>query len=116
GEVRLVDLRRREGGEEVRVEGVYLRRPFGAVGRVAVGRHVEGLVGVLRVVEVVREREPVVLRQVPVHLAEEGGVAYGALDGLPLVLAARRLEEADEREALAVGVRVDERLAGRDGR
>src|SRR5205085_3019042 len=48
--------------------------------------------------------------------AEDGGVADGALDGQPLVLIARRLEEVDERDALAVGVRVDERLVGCDGR
>src|SRR5205085_7307496 len=48
--------------------------------------------------------------------AEDGGVADGALDGQPLLLIARGLDEVDEREALAVGVRVDERLVGRDGR
>ncbi len=116
GEVELVDLRRRERREEVDVEGVNLRGALVAVGRVAVGRHVEGLVLVLRVVEVVREREVVVRVQLPVDLAEDGGVADGALDGQTLLLIARRAEEAEEREALAVGVRVDERLVGQDGR
>jgi hypothetical protein len=68
------------------------------------------------VVEVVREREVVVLVQLKVELAEDGGVADGALDGQPLLLRARRAEEAEEREPLAVGVAVNQRLVGRNRR
>ena len=116
GEVELVDLRRRNGREEVCVEGVNLRRAFGAVSGGAVGRHVEGLVLVLRVVEVVREREVIRGRQLQINLAEYGGVANGPLDWKPLLLTARRAEEREQREPLAVEVRVDERLVGDDGR
>ena len=47
------------GAEQVDVQHVDLRRPFGAVGRRAVGRDVERLVVVLRVVEAVRARQVV---------------------------------------------------------
>ena len=57
GEVELVEAIRAQRGEQVEVHHVDLGGTFGAIRRVAVGRHVERLVLVLRVVEVVRRRE-----------------------------------------------------------
>ena len=51
--VTFVDYRGRDRREQVHVEIVDLRRAFDAVGRIAIGRNIEGLVRVLRVIEIV---------------------------------------------------------------
>src|SRR5581483_6338765 len=116
-EVPFVDLRLGDGGEQVEVEAVdERRRAFDAVGRVAVGRNVEGLVLVARTVEVVRRAHLVVLSHVPVVLGEHSRVANLVVDRLALVLIAGGFEEVEQRDALAFGVAVNQRLVGRDRR
>ncbi len=63
-----------------------------------------------------RDGEPVVRVQVPVHLAEDGRVSDGALNGQTFFLIARRADEINQGEALAIRVAVDERFVGQDGR
>ena len=112
----LVQLVRGEDAEQVHVQHVDLRRPFDAVGRRPVGGHVERLVDVLRVVEVVRRRQAVGAGQVPVQLAEQRVVVDRVIDRLPFVLAAVRAEEVQQGEALTVGAAVDQRFVGADRR
>ena len=112
----LVQLVRRHRREQVHVEDVDLRRTLGAVRRVAVGGDVERLVLVLREVEVVRGRQRVLGRHVPIDLAEQRVVVDGVLHRLPFVLPAGRAEEIQQREALTVGAAVDQRFVGADRR
>src|SRR5712692_9480599 len=57
GEVSFVKFRGRDRREQVHVEIVDLRRTFYAVCRGAISRNIEGLVRVLRVIEIVRDCE-----------------------------------------------------------
>src|SRR5215472_422305 len=66
-EVRLVQLRRGYSREMVDVDDVDFRRPLDSVRRIAVGRHVKGLVCVLGVVKIVGDGELFRRTNVPVE-------------------------------------------------
>ncbi len=85
----------------VGVDDVNLRRSLDSVRRIAVGRHIEGLVGVFRIVEIVGERKLVFLIYVPVESGQRGRVPNGMLDGLAVVLPHASLQEVQERDSLA---------------
>ena len=69
--MRFVQLRWRDGREQVRANDVDLRRSFDAVRGVAVSRDVERLIRILRVVEVIRDGKLVSVSQVEVNLAKK---------------------------------------------
>ena len=100
------------GAEQVRVQHVDLRRSLNAVGRIAIGGNVERLVGVLRVIEVVRDGQRVRRRDVPVGLRQQRVVVDAMVDRLSLLLATPRAEEIEQRRPLAVGAGVDQRFVG----
>src|SRR2546425_504567 len=106
-EVGLVDSVGRERAEKIDVEVVDLRWAFNAIGRVSVGRNVERLISVLRIVEVVRERQFVLRVEVPVDLTQESLVVDLMTDRLSLVLISGRLDEIDEGQSLTIGAAVD---------
>ena len=104
GEVGFVEGVARQGGEEVGVEQVDPGRvALGAVGRRAVGGHVEGLVLLPRMVEVVRDRQAVGGGHVHVGLQQEGDGLDRMLQRLRLVLSQPALEEIEQRHPLTVG-------------
>src|SRR6185369_13583330 len=115
-EVRFIQLRRRKRAEQVRANDVDLRRSFDAVRRIAVSGNVEGLVCVLRIVEVVRDVELVRVVQFETALREERLVIDLVFYRQALFLVARGAEEIDQREPLAVCAAVDERFVGDDRR
>jgi hypothetical protein len=68
--VKLVQLRRRKRREKVGVEGVNLAGAFSAVRRIAVSRHVEGLVLLVCAEEIVGESQLVGFGQFVIELAQ----------------------------------------------
>ena len=106
-EVGLVHSVGRERAEKIYVEVIDLRWAFNAVGRVSIGRNVESLISILRIVEVVRERQFVLRVEVPVNLGQESLVVDLMTDRLSLVLISGRLDETDEGQSLAIGAAVD---------
>ena len=110
-EVRLVDHPCRQRREPVDVHDVDARRiAFDAVGRGPVGRDVERLVLLARVIEVPGTRDVVVRVDGHVDLAEQRRRPLRMLDRRAFVETHARLEEAEQRRPLAVRDRVDERL------
>ena len=97
----------RERAEKIYVEVIDLRWAFNAVGRVSIGRNVERLISILRIVEVVRERQFVLRVEVPVNLGQESLVVDLMTDRLSLVLISGRLDEIDEGQSLTIGAAVD---------
>ena len=117
GEVRFVQHPRREGREPVQVDDVDARRiPLDAVRRRAVGRDVERLVLLPRVVEVPRRRDVVVAFATKSSLLSSATVSTGCSIGRASSCPMRELKNVEQRRALAVGVRVDERFVLLDRR
>src|SRR5262245_26225997 len=112
GGVKLIQLRRGEGREEVEVEGVNLAGALSAVGRCAVGRHVEGLILLVRAQEVVGEGQFIGLTQLEIELTEQRRGVDRFLDRQSFVLLARVLEEVEQRDPLAIGAGIDQSLVG----
>ena len=110
GHVELVELARRKRREEIEVEDVDFRGTLDAVGGIPVRGHVEGLVVVLGVVEVVGRAQVVRRVEHGIHLSQDGRVIDRVVDGIPLFLIAGGAEEVEQRAALAFGAAVDQRL------
>ena len=112
----LVQLGRRDGAEKIYIEVIYFRRTFDTVGGIPVRRYVKRLVSILRVIEVVRDRQSVRGCEIPINLREECIVKNLMLDREPFFLASRRPDEVDQRETLAIRTAGDQRFVGRDRR
>ena len=104
----------RNGAENVYIEVIYFRRTFDTVGGIPVRRYVKRLVSILRVIEVVRDRQSVRGCEIPINLREECIVKNLMLDREPFFLASRRPDEVDQRETLAIRTAGDQRFVGRD--
>ena len=70
--MRFVQLVRGDGGVVISIDDVDFRRSLDSVRRISVRRHVEGLVRVFRVVEIVRQGKLIFLIYVPVESAKRG--------------------------------------------
>ncbi len=114
-DMELVELARRERREEIQVEDVDFRGTLDAIGGIPVRGHVEGLVLVLGVVEVVGCAQVVRRVEHDIHLSQDGRVVDRVVDGIPLFLIAGGAEEIEQRAALAFGTAVDQRFMRRVG-
>src|SRR5882762_66373 len=81
-EVRFVQLGRGDSGVMISIDDVDFRWSLDSVRRISVRRHVEGLIGVFRIVEIVRHRELVRWINIPVEAAQRCLVADGMFDRL----------------------------------
>src|SRR5947199_318568 len=113
-EVSLVQLRCRNGAEQIDVKVVDLGRSFNAVGRGSVGGDVERLVGVLRIVEVVRDGQLVHRGEVPINLCEKRIVVDLMENGQSLIRISGCLDEVNKGEPLAIRAAVNQRLVSQD--
>ncbi len=87
-----------------------MRGPFRAVRGRAIGCHVEGLVRVVRVVEVVRRVEQVLRADVPIYAAKERSVVDHVVYWRAFVLIKVCLIEVHQHLPLAVAIGVDLRV------
>ena len=115
GHVELVELAGGKRREEIQVEDVDLRRTLDAIGGVSVRGHIEGLVVVLGVVEVVGRAQRVGRIDDGIHFAENGGVVDRVIDRVAFLLTPRGPEEVEERQALTLGAADDQRFMRRIG-
>ena len=93
--MRLIQFLARDAGEQIQVDSIDLRRSFGAVGFGSVGGNIEGLVGIIRAIEIVRCAQIVGGINVPIVLAENRAVPNLMLDGQAFVLVHAILKEAE---------------------
>ena len=107
-----VQLSGGNGRKVIHVDDVNLRRSLDAVCRVAVGRHVERLVGILRVVKIIRNSELVCRVDIPVEAAESRRVTNGMLYRLAVVLSHAVLQEVQEGHPLAFAAGADHGVVG----
>ena len=105
--MRFVQHRRRERRKEVNVKVVDFRRALDAVCRVAVGGYIERLVGVLRIIEVVRDTQLIGLGYVEISLQQKSIVSDRMLYRQTFVLIPRSLNKINQRQSLAVGAGID---------
>ena len=105
--MRLVHLVCSDGAEEIYVEVIDLRWTLNAIGRVSVSRDVERLVCILRVIEVVRDRQLVRRGQIPIDLRQKSVIIDLMFHRQTLVLSSGRLNKVDEGKPLTVRTAVN---------
>src|SRR5882672_9225126 len=113
GEVSFVKFRGRNRGEHVYVEIVDLRRTLDAVCRIAISRNIEGLVRVLRVIEIVGDCELVRLVQIEISLAQQRIVPDQVWYRQSFIRARLGFDEVNQRNPLTLGGAVDQKLVSR---
>ena len=85
-EVRLVQSAGAERRNQVEIERLNMRWSFDAISRRAICGHVERLVGISRIVEVVGGEKLVLLIDGVIHAAEKCAVVNHVIHRLPLIL------------------------------
>src|SRR5215469_9751276 len=111
-----IDLLCGEGAEHIEVYGIDFGWAFNAVGRIAVGRNIKGLVFIVRAIKIVRRAQIVGRIHGPIVFAEDGGVADWMLDGQSFLLVAGGLEKVEQSQALAISVATDQGRVRGDSR
>src|ERR1700730_7537669 len=104
GDVRLIQVASTQGRDEVEVKRLDVCWAFDAVGRCTVCGDVKGLVGIPRIVKVIRPEELVLRVDRIVHATEEGTVMDNVIHRLALILVEVSLVEVDEHLTLAVAI------------
>src|SRR5215469_10851577 len=113
--MRFIDLLCGEGAEHIEVYGIDFGWAFNAVGRIAVGRNIKGLVLIVRAIKIIRRAQVVGSIYGPIVFAEYGGVADRMLDRQSFLLVAGGLEKVEQSQALAIGVAADQGRVRGDG-
>ena len=105
-----VHLLTRNAGEQIEIHGVDLGRTFSSIRGGAIRRNVEGLVGIVRAIEVVRSAQIIRGVQVPVILTQNRAVMDLMLNRQAFVLVNAILKEAEQSDALAFSIASDQAI------
>src|SRR6266568_5839036 len=114
-EVCFVQLGRGDRGVLISIDDVDFRWSLDSVRRIPVRRHVERLISVFRIVEIIGHSELIRWINIPVEAAQRSRISNGMLHWLAVVLPYVCLDKIKQSNALAFSTAIDEGFVDRIG-